>query len=86
MPKRRKYLDYWVYSRTFVNSKVLNGVSSSWRTDWKMFSGVSYASVVKLKNKHFSQATSSKHVGKDKHATQFKEVQTGNKRVKVRCD
>ena len=73
-----------MYSRNFLNSKVQNGVSSNWRTDWKMFSGVSYASVVKRKNKIPFQDNSFKLVGKNKQATQLKGVQTDTKRVEVR--
>ena len=49
MPQSKQQSVNRVYNRVFVNSNVINGESVNWKNDWKMFSGISYASVVKVK-------------------------------------
>ena len=85
MPKRQQNNGHCVYSRTFVNSEKFNGVSSNWKTDWKMVSGVSYATVVKMRNNYFSQADSGKLVSNNNQRTQVPEVRTRSKRVEGRA-
>ena len=48
-----------VWYRVFVNNNVLNGESMNWKADWKRFSGMSYASVLKSSNQ---QSYSSKNL------------------------
>ena len=68
--------------RVFANNSIVIGESLNWRADWKMFSGISYASMVKLKSRDHFVNTKIKLPDKDKQTTPLKWVRTKYEPIK----
>ena len=82
MPQSKQNSANRVYNRIFVNTTVKNCESVNWKADYKMFSGVSYASIVKVKTQRKPASLNQGIITTMKPKTNSNEARTSDIRAK----